>query len=311
VQFVKAATLDEALETGQVTRFAPHETALTFDMDGTLVDMRDEYPKELMDTLQSSAYAASDKVVVTAADNRLGCGAVTESLLAPNKVSQMPASKGFTANGDFYPPSAECEKVVQGASGDESEMACHCPENFFVNGLDPACRDHGRLSMKPIAGGHGEKCYCEPDLFNIFGIDPVAECPEMVDSKGHFMIAKPGVVMARYAKAEGVTAYYKDETLSRGKQFKQIVFLDDWVENPVNFAEEMCFNEAPPGLEHLVSVWYATDRMEEREKEKMARLKAGKMAADNSEGNYFHPNAWNDARLAGMRIVFGVKELQM
>jgi hypothetical protein len=272
-------------------------------MDGTLVDMRDEYPKELMDTLQSSAYAASDKVVVTAADNRLGCGAVTESLLAPNKESQMPA---FASD--------QCATFVQGASGDESRLACHCPDNFFVNGLADACRDKigiARPSTINLADAHGEKCYCEPDLFNIFGIDPDAECPAMKDSKGHFMIAKPGVVMARYAKAEGVTAYYKDETLSRGKQIKQIVFLDDWVENPVNFAEEMCFNEAPPGLQHLVSVWYATDRMEEREKVKMARLKAGKMAADNSEGNYFHPDAWNDARLAGMRIMFGVKELQV
>lgn len=112
--------------------------------------------------------------------------------------------------------------------------------------------------------------------------------------------------MDKYAKALGLNQYYRDPSLGRDRKVKQIVFFDDWVENPVNFADTMCFFEAPEGVEHIVGVWYATDRMEKREKEKIAKLKAGKLKG-NLEGNYFNPDPVSDARLAGARQMFGVQ----
>jgi hypothetical protein len=116
VQFVKAPTLEEGLVRGQAMRYQQEETILAFDMDGTLVDMRDYYPQPMMEIFNH--YAESDKVVITAADNQLGsCGAVTTSLIAPVSHSHWP----HAANG------TDCYGVVQGATYDSATNACTCP----------------------------------------------------------------------------------------------------------------------------------------------------------------------------------------
>jgi len=235
--------------------FAPQDTALAFDMDGTLAWMKEKdaelYHGTNLDTLQHNG--DMQMVVVTAVQkSERNCNTVLQTL----------------ERDDTGP-------VIQQLFGLPAK--CAMAENWHTL-LD------GSQRIVTDRQGQEEK----------------------------FFTTK-GLVMNEYGKAEGLVSYFAmpEETLHRGPPPKHVVFYDDYVKNPVFFAEHLCKRDKWPELQQVTAVWYATPEAEQKDRSTRQRMKDGKGQANApSEGSFFSPNAEEDAQLAGARALFGEDSLE-
>merc|ERR1719160_1506524 len=87
---------------------------------------------------------------------------------------------------------------------------------------------------------------------------------------------------------------------------KHVVFYDDFVVNPASFADYLCNQEKPKGLEQVTVVWYATPTAKKRDVDLRIKMRKGADTGvfGHSKGSYFNPDPEEDARLAGYRSLF-------
>jgi hypothetical protein len=120
------------------------------------------------------------------------------------------------------------------------------------------------------------------------------------------MLSAPGLIMNTYAKADGLEAYMEIEELRKPERGhpKHVIFLDDFVKNPLLFATQFCKIKAPEGLEKLTVVWFDTAAARKHGADLEKNYREGTATAKGSESSYFVPDAQQDADLAGCRGLF-------
>lgn len=165
------------------------------------------------------------------------------------------------------------------------------------------------------------------EFVKVFGVPPKGSCVmrHVLNKDGtaqdRQMALAPRIAMNRYEKAAGLLSYLMPQTRSElfgdseamhHRTPEHVMFYDDFVANPINFADHFCNIEAPVGLKKLTSIWYATAEAEDRERRIEAKLKEKVKTCDvdmrnfKSEGSYFHPDVQENAELSWQRAVFGV-----